>query len=93
MAKDLGILEDSKLTMGQQCALTLERLTASQAVIGRSIAGRLREVIISFKLALVRPHLENSIQFGASLIQETWINGTKFSRGPPRWSRAEALPL
>ena len=70
VAKDLGILEDSKLNAVQQCALTLKRLTASRTVISRSIAIRLREAIISFKLALVRPHLENSIQFWAPVIQE-----------------------
>lgn len=68
--KRLGILGDSELNVGQQCALTLKRLTASQTVTSRSVAGRLREAIITFKLALVRPLLEISIQFWAQLIQE-----------------------
>lgn len=42
VAKDLGVLEDSKLNMGQQRAVT-----ASQTVIRRCIASRLKEVVLS----------------------------------------------
>lgn len=64
VAKDLGILEDSRLNVGQRCALTLKIPTASWTFSSRSRAGRLRGVIITFKLAVVKPHLENGIWFG-----------------------------
>lgn len=63
MAKDLGVLEDTKLNVGQRCVPT-RILAASWTFSSRSRDGKLREVIIAFKLAVVKPHLENSIQFG-----------------------------
>jgi len=62
--KDLGILEDNELNVGQQCALTLKRLTASWTGSSRSI------VTTTFKLALGRPHLGNGIESWAPLVQE-----------------------
>lgn len=50
----LRVLVDNKLTMGQQCAF----ITRANSILGRtrkSIASRLRETILSFCSALVRP--------------------------------------
>lgn len=51
-------------------------------------------MMITLEPAFVRPHLENGIQFCLPpSIGKEWIVGAEFSRGPPRSSRAEELPL
>ncbi|KAJ7395566.1 hypothetical protein BTVI_153460 [Pitangus sulphuratus] len=46
MEKDLGILVGDKLTMSQQCALAARRANGIQGCIGKSVASRLRVVIL-----------------------------------------------
>ncbi|CAM5146012.1 unnamed protein product [Natator depressus] len=55
--KDLETAVDKKLDMSQQCALIAKKANGILGCIGRSIASRLREVIIPLYLALVSPHL------------------------------------
>ncbi|GAB0175353.1 hypothetical protein GRJ2_000000500 [Grus japonensis] len=59
---DLRISVDEKLNMGQQCALTAQKANHILGCIKRSVANRSREVILPLYLALMRPHLEYSIQ-------------------------------
>ena len=63
MERDLGIWVDGKLDMSHQGALAAKRANCVLGCIRHSIASQLREGIVPFYTALVRPHLEYCLQF------------------------------
>ena len=44
--KDLGVLVDNRLTMSQQCALVAKKVSGFLGCVKKSMASRLREVIL-----------------------------------------------
>lgn len=61
--KDLAVPVDSQLKINQLCAHVARKASEILACIRNSVASRSKELTVLLYLALVRPHLENSVWF------------------------------
>ncbi|GAB0204703.1 hypothetical protein GRJ2_002935900 [Grus japonensis] len=67
MEWELGVLVDNKLNMSEQCAAAAKKANRMLGCINKGITSRDKGVIIPLYSALVRPHLEQCVQFWSPL--------------------------
>jgi len=96
--KDLGVLENEKPATSQQCVLAAQKTNHILDCIKRSVASRLREVILPLYSALVRPSLESCVQLWSpqhrkdtKLLEWDQRRATKVIRGMEILSYEERL--
>jgi len=68
--RDLGLLVDNKLNISEQCAAVAKTANRMLGCTNKGITSRDKQVIIPLCSALVRPHLENCVQFWCPLYKK-----------------------
>ena len=74
---------DGKLDTSKKCAPSAQKVNHTLGCIKRSVASRVREVILSICSALVRPHLEYCIQMWSPQYRRD-VDCWSASRGEPQ---------
>lgn len=77
----------SDMNMSQQCTLAV--MNCLLGFIRKSVASRLRKVIIPLCGALLKPHWSTMSSFGSPGTRAVLANWGKSSRGPPSWPGLE----
>jgi len=94
---DLGFLVDDRLTMTQQCALVANKASGLLGCIKKSVASRLRKILLPLYTSLLRLHLESCVQFWApqfkkdeELLERVQRKATRMMRGLDHLVQGEA---
>uniref|UniRef100_A0A7M4ETW3 Reverse transcriptase domain-containing protein n=1 Tax=Crocodylus porosus TaxID=8502 RepID=A0A7M4ETW3_CROPO len=85
--KDLGVIIDAKMNMGQQCGDAVRKANCILSCIHRCISSRSKEVILPLYSALVRLQLEYCIQFWAPHFKKDVDNMERVQRRATRMTR------
>ena len=84
--KDLGVIIDSKMTMGRQCGDAVRKADRTLSCIHRCICSRAKEVILPLYAAPVRPQPEYCIQVWAPHFRRDVDSMERVQRRPLAWS-------
>ena len=60
--KDLGVIIDDKLQMGQQCTKAASKGFQILGMISQTFSSKKSKIIVPLYISLVRPHLDYCIQ-------------------------------
>ena len=89
---------DGKLDTSKKCAPSAQKVNHTLGCNKRSVASRVREVILSISSALVRPHLEYCIQIWSpqyrrdmDLLERIQRKATKMTHGMEHLSYEDKL--
>ena len=96
--KDLGVLVDKELNMSWQCEPAAQKANQILGCNRRSVASRLREVILPLCSTLMRPHLQYGVQLWGlqykkdmDLLQQVQIRAMKIIRSLEHLSYEDKL--